>query len=195
MKAARHQRGLTLVEMIVVLMIAAMALALGFQSLGQWRQADAAIVGIIGEARRARLVEHWLRESVRALVPLEEQPFAGERHRWAGVSLSPVFAGQGGSTPMEWEFRQNGPEVVLGLIEFEQTRDLPLPGVVSADFAYIDSQGGVHQQWPPASGVGDHLPAAVVARLTHGSGRTVIWAAPIHGARNPIYSPYEMETD
>ena len=35
----RHARGLTLLEMLVVLMIAGMALAIGFQSLGQWRRA------------------------------------------------------------------------------------------------------------------------------------------------------------
>ena len=39
----RRARGMTLLEMLVVLGIAAMALTLGFQSLGQWRRADIAI--------------------------------------------------------------------------------------------------------------------------------------------------------
>ena len=44
-----QQRGLTLLEMMVVLLIAGMAVALGFQSLGQWRRANAAIFRPISE--------------------------------------------------------------------------------------------------------------------------------------------------
>ena len=60
--------GLTLLEMMVVLMIASMALALGFQSLGQWRRASTAIATLGSATRHSTLTESWLRESLRGLV-------------------------------------------------------------------------------------------------------------------------------
>ena len=51
----RGQNGLTLLEMLVVLLIASMAISLGYQSLGQWQRANAAISNISGATQQATL--------------------------------------------------------------------------------------------------------------------------------------------
>ena len=52
-----QQQGLTLLEMMVVLLIAGMAITLAFQSLGQWRRANAAISSISGATQQTTLTE------------------------------------------------------------------------------------------------------------------------------------------
>ena len=64
-----RQLGLTLLEMMVVLLIAGMAVALGFQSLGQWRRANAAISSVSGAIQQTTLTESWLTDSLRGLIP------------------------------------------------------------------------------------------------------------------------------
>lgn len=187
------QAGLTLLEMLVVLMIAAMALALGFQSLGQWRRADAAIAGVTGEVRQARLVEGWLRSSVQGLLAVEDAPFAGAAEQMAGITLAPVMAGPGGNTAIEWRVMPQGGAVLLQLSEHGRTVELPLPDVTAARFVYVDSAGEPHPQWPPALGTADHLPSVVALQVTRVSGGEKLWAAAVRGALNPVYRPYEPE--
>src|SRR5690606_2078355 len=100
---ARRAAGLTLLEMLVVLIIAGMALAIGFQSLGQWRRADAAINGLNAQTRQATLARSWLESSVRALVPVEDEEFSGDATGFAGVTLQPLLDSQGGATPVTWK--------------------------------------------------------------------------------------------
>ena len=70
MKGRHAMQGLTLLEMMVALLIASMALALGYQSLAQWRLAEAAISGHNGTLRQERLAQQWLESSLRGLVPV-----------------------------------------------------------------------------------------------------------------------------
>ncbi|AUZ54182.1 hypothetical protein B1L07_02480 [Stenotrophomonas acidaminiphila] len=81
----QRQRGLTLLEMMVVLLITGMAIALGFQSLGQWRRANAAIAGISGATQQATLTESWVESSLRSLYPVKEEAFEGRRNTWPGL--------------------------------------------------------------------------------------------------------------
>lgn len=195
MRRLRAQAGLTLLEMIVVLMIAAMALTLGFQSLTQWQRSDAAIAGVTGDLRQAKLVESWLRGAVRGLVPVEEQPFEGEPTGWSGLTLGAVLSSQGGSTTQAWRVLDATGEVALELTEFGRASVFPLPGVISARFAYLDPEGGTHDRWPPALGTGSNLPSAVALELVFEDSRTQWWATAIGGAADPVYLPFEMEQD
>ncbi len=97
----RQQDGLTLLEMLVVLLIAGMAIALGFQSLGQWRRANASISSISGATQQTTLTEAWLESSLRSLIPLKEVEFQGTGDRLSGISVQPVQSHQGGATEVE----------------------------------------------------------------------------------------------
>lgn len=191
----RSEAGLTLLEMMVVLMITAMALTLGFQSLGQWQRADATIAGVTSSLRQMKLIESWLRGSVRGLAPVEQSPFEGTASNWSGITLDAVFAGPGGATAQQWAIVEDPTGVSLQLTEAGQTSELPLPLVNSARFVYLDPDGSSQDRWPPALGTASHLPAGVGLELDFENGRTQLWISSVAGVADPVYLPFEMEQD
>ena len=191
----RRQAGLTLLEMLVVLLIAGMAIALGFQSLGQWRRANAAISSISGATQQATLTESWFESSVRSLIPLEEVAFAGKPDELTGIAVQPVQSHQGGATEITWLIKRQGGELQLSVDEEGRQLDLPLPGVTEASFAYMDKEGRLHEQWPPKLGLHDHLPATILLQQQMDDGSQRLWAATIAGERNPRFNPFEVGID
>lgn len=191
----KRQAGLTLLEMLVVLLISGMALALGFQTLGQWRRADVALSAVTGRLQNERLTRAWLQDSLRGLTPVEEAPFKGSESELSGTSLNPVIASQGGATPIGWRLDDEDAGYFLTLSEHGQTLRLPLPDVEAAHFSYLDAEGKSHPQWPPALGVSDALPVAIQLHLEPALGQERVWSAPIAGIRNPIWIPYEPDQE
>ena len=191
----RRQRGLTLLEMMVVLLTAGMAVTLGFQSLEQWRRANIAISGISGATQQATLTESWLEGSLRSLIPLREVEFQGKSDRLTGIAVQPVQSHQGGATAIEWSIRRKDGEQRLILTEDGKRLELPLPGATSASFGYFDKDGRLHDQWPPKLGLHDQLPAVIVLTQKMDDGSQRLWAANITGARNPRFNPFEAESD
>ena len=188
----RRQRGLTLLEMMVVLLIAGMAVTLGFQSLGQWRRANTAISNISGAIQQTALTQSWLEESLRSLIPLKEQPFKGTVDRLTGITTQPIQSRQGGTTEIEWSIRIEAGIQHLLLKEAQGSRlDLPLRGTSRANFSYMDAEGRLHSQWPPKLGLHDHLPAAIVLSQQMDDGTHRIWATHISGPHNPHFNPFE----
>lgn len=191
----RRERGMTLLEMLVVLMIAAMALALGFQSLGQWRRAETAISGLTGQARQVTLSQTWLTDSLRSLIPVEAAPFTGTATELRGMAVNAVLASRGGNTDVRWSLTPGASGQMLTLVENGQTLSMPLAGIRSAAFSYVDPEGKPHDRWPPALGVADNLPAAITLQLTSHDGSVSLWAAAIAGMRNPLPLYFEPEVD
>lgn len=191
-----RQFGMTLLEMMVVLIIAAMALALGFQSLGQWRRAEAAISALGSQVRQQTLARDWLQSSLRALTPVEDDAFSGTRDALHGVTLQPIAATQGGATGIDWKIENGGSGVLLAVSEAgAPALQLPLPAAAAAEFAYLDAEGELHEQWPPPLGQHDHLPAAILLRIRDSDGRVRLWGAHIVGIRNPVPVFYEQDPD
>src|SRR5690606_36894527 len=151
--------------------------------------------GITGEVRETMLVEDWFRSSIRGLEAVAETPFEGDASSFAGLTLQPVLASQGGAMPIRWRLDEIDGDSTLQLAEGERTISLPLHHVENAAFAYMDSDGAVHDRWPPALGLHENLPASVLLRLQDDTGKTRLWAAAIVGARNPVSRPYEAEED
>lgn len=192
---ARQQRGLTLLEMMVVLMIASMAIALGFQSLGQWRRANVAISSISGAVQQSTLIESWLKSSLRSLIPVEDQPFKASATELEGIAIQPVLSHQGGATLVKWEVQPAQKHWELVLHENQKRTSLPLIDVKTASFAYIDKEGRAHSQWPPKLGQHDHLPTAILLRQEMADGYLSLWTVAIAGARNPTFNPFEADLD
>lgn len=191
----RRQDGLTLLEMVVVLLISGMALAIGYQSLAQWRRADTALASLAVRARQDLLTERWLHESLRGLVPVKETPFAGDETALSGTSLNPVTLSQGATTPIAWKIETGAGEAALVLEQAGQPLRLPLQDVASARFEYFDTDGKSYPRWPPALGTPDALPASIALVLTSDSGTVRVWASQIAGIRNPVQTFYEVEQD
>lgn len=192
----RHAQGLTLLEMMVALLIASMALALGYQSLAQWRRAEAAISGQSGNLRQERLAQHWLESSLRGLVPIATTSFSGDSTQLAGITTRPVVASQGGLTSLHWRIEADGTTLLLE--EDGQTLRLGLPLGGRAHFVYLDREGKAHEQWPPKLGLVPHLPSAIalVQEPGAGSDRSLYWLAAVAGKLDPLeILMYEPESD
>jgi len=190
-----RQHGLTLLEMLVVLLIAGMALALGFQSLMQWQRANAAISTAGGNLLQVQLTQQWLEGSLRSFIALEDRPFKGTAMQLEGMATRPVQWQQGGAGWVEWSLERTAGAVLLRLVENGKTLQLPLPGVVDAHFGYLDDAGNVHAQWPPALGLHQQLPTLMLLRQEMDDGRRRLWAGAVVGARNPYHNPFEVGMD
>lgn len=196
MSGRRLAQGLTLLEMMVALLIASMALALGYQSLAQWRRAEVAISGHNGNLRQERLAQQWLQSSLRGLVPVDTKPFSGDPQQMSGITAQPVLASQGGMSALAWTIQPDGASLLLE--EDGQTLQLDLPPGANAHFVYLDRDGKEHPQWPPQLGLATHLPAAValVQEAGTGGGRPLYWLAAVAGKLDPIeILMYEPESD
>jgi len=178
--------------MLVVLLVAGMALALGFQSLAQWRRAGVAISAAGGGLQQAMLTQQWLEGSLRSFIALDARPFTGTPARLQGMVTQPVQWQQGGTTPVVWSLVHGDDGLALHLLEDGKALQLPLPGVVDAHFGYLDGEGKLHAQWPPALGLHAQLPALTLLRQELADGRVRLWAGAVAGARNPYYNPSEL---
>jgi len=209
---ARAQ-GFTLLEMLVVMLIAGMALTLTTQALGQYQRAHARALANERSGRELRLSEAWFSDAVRGLYPAGTDtasrermtfgasaataPFKGGADRFSGTTLAPVFAGQGVPVDQAWQL-VGGPEGLLQLRVEEEGKsvDLPLPRAERAEFQYFDAEGKLHAEWPPALGQWPQLPDAIALSLTPlpgdaTSGGTIV--AAILGPKTPYRNPFESE--
>lgn len=192
-------RGFTLMEMIVVLMIAGMAVMLGFQSLMQWQQAESAFARIGNETQTNTLTAAWWRSSMRGLMPVEKKPFAGDASSLSGFTINPIFSTAGSMTPIRWQLLEN-PEngrIQLILEEKDRTQNLPIPEGATAQFAYMDKDGSIHPQWPPEV-LGEaptQLPQAIRLSIRYDNGEERSWAAHVIGPLNPYYKVFSIEED
>ena len=189
------QLGLTLLEMMVVLMIASMAVALGFQSLGQWQRANTAIAGAGGDIQQAMLTEAWLKSSINSLIPIEGDTFQGSPVAFEGVTLQPVFAHQGGATPIRWSLTTAPRGPTLTLLEHGKSFSLPLPSATSAKFQYLDRDGKTHDRWPPKTAAQDYLPHAVTLLQAGADRPTTVWVMSVAGSKNLVVTPFEAGFD
>lgn len=200
--------GFTLMEMLVVMLIAGIAIALASQALGQYQRAVARTVASERGTREMRLSEAWLRQSIRGLHPesppagpggrdSEANLFHGDADGFSGTTLSPVLAGQGIPTLQRWRVDVTGGRASLALEEAGTTVDLRLPPSRNLRLHYVDPEGKLQDQWPPKLGKWEQLPQAIVIEMVpqDPGASVVVIAAPIIGTRIPVEIPYEPSTD
>lgn len=204
-------RGFTLLEMLVVVLIAGMALALTSQALTQFQHAQERASASAQGGREYRLAERWFHDSVTGLYaagdpwhpgPQPRRPqnvvagpddlpvFQGSERGFSGLTLLPVLAGQGIPTLQVWSIVPgNAGNDALALEEDGKHLVLRFPDAGRLRLHYLDGKGDAHPQWPPAQGQWPQLPAAIALEL--GSG-TVLVAA-VTGPQDSKVIPYEPD--
>ncbi|WP_282276975.1 type II secretion system protein [Stenotrophomonas sp. PS02297] len=209
MTTSDRLRGFTLLEMLVVMLIAGMALALTSQALSQYKRAHERVSASMQGGREYRLSERWFHDSVAGLHAGGELKspsarrlpgmtsdtratlvFQGNEHGFSGLTLLPVLAGQGIPTMQTWSLTNNAPgDGALTLDEDGKQLVLRFPDAGLLTLHYVDAAGELHAQWPPAQGQWPELPAAIALELDSGS---MIMAAVV-GPQDPMAIPYEHD--
>jgi len=169
---ARHgqepgsQRGFTLVEMLVVLLIVGMVSGLLFdgtaQLMGMQARLERQLTRLRGEALRA----DWLRQVVQGLQPDYEdgkQIFKGSPRGFSGLTTNALSAGYGAPEPFAVTLAHNAAQNSM-LLGYGNGRNASVlmswPGN-RGRFLYLDDRGEAHEDWPPPLGLWPQLPRTI----------------------------------
>jgi general secretion pathway protein J len=166
----RRYRGLSLLELLVVLSLVSMVTTILFQGYGymlanyqriQARQAY--------ESERA-LANAWLRGSLEALLAYTDQAqrFGGNEAFLSGATFTPLLGRAGIPADIAWELRSNDAGAELLYREIQTGRVFPVvswDAGTEAAFSYLGSDGSWRGQW--AKNGEEQLPIAIRLSVTH----------------------------
>lgn len=170
LRAARRQNGLTLLELLVTLVIAAMLVGLLSQSVSLVYRIETLLAGEQMRGQVQLLRTEWLRLSLAGLQPGDRAGLGalrGGARELVGRTTNPIGPGGGGwgELNLRLRFEPQSGETLLERIgpapERRAQTVLRWPGDVGR-FSYLRRDGTLESQWPPALGAQPALPAAVV---------------------------------
>ena len=173
----RAQQGLTLIEMLVVLVLVSLLGTLLIQGTGYFLGRYAQVTRVHRDASLAALRQHWFVSTVRTMVPsrVETRQFTGDDTAFEGTTLQPLAAESGLPVRVRWSISgdRDGDSVVY-------TEDGGEPWTVltsgegELSFEYADATGAWQDHWRAASDARERIPRTV--RLVSTAGGTV-WLA------------------
>ena len=186
MRAPRIERGLTLIEMLVVLVLVSLLGTLLVQGAGFFLGQYATVKRVQRDATLAELRQHWFVSTLQAMVPskLEVRRFAGDASSFEGVTLQALAAEPGRPVRVRWSIGGAGGSNAVLYTE----GDAAPWTVLRADdhalaFEYADASRRWHPRWPAADGAPERIPRLV--RLVSGEGRT-LWLARLDLFPEPV---------
>ena len=179
--APRSSLGLTLVEMLVVLVLVSLLGTLLLQGTGFFLGKYATVKRVHREASLEALRQHWFISTVQAMVPsrIEARRFAGDAFSFEGVTLQALAAVPGLPVRARWSIDADGAsKAVVYAQEDGQSWTVLASDDEGLAFEYADSAGEWHGHWPIETDSRkpprERIPSMV--RLVSTQGRTV-WLA------------------
>ena len=180
----RAARGMTLLEMLVVLTLTGMVTALLFQGYGYLLGGYQRLQNRQSVEFERALVEGWWRNSLESLVPYFEGElrFSGEDYQLHGATFSPVRGVPGLATEFSWELRASSADTELYYLQppFEAQRITRWDEGEQVTFRFLDENGNWLSNW--VRGEGRQLPESVQLIIKPANGdafRTVTAMVPI----------------
>ena len=178
--SAGRSAGLSLLEMLVVLVLASLLTTLLVQGMGFFLSSSDTVRRHASRAAEAHQQQHWFASSVRSMVPYLEPPraFAGDAASFAGITLEPLGSEPGLPREVRWSIEPDGQslryaEAGASVGEATAWTVLSAPGE-ALRFEYADRVGGWHARWPVAEAAREWTPGQV--RLVGADGRTLLSA-------------------
>ena len=189
--ARRAQRGLTLVEMLVVLVLVSLLGTLLVQGTGYFLGRYAQVTRVHRDASLASLRQHWFVSTVQTMVPsrLASRQFTGDDTAFEGTTLQPLAAQSGLPVRVRWSISgdRGGDSVV-----YTEGGGEPWTLLTSEEgelsFEYADATGAWQDHWRSESDALERIPRTV--RLVSTEGGTV-WLARL--ALHPVPVPNYRE--
>lgn len=167
MRSSSRQAGLTLMELLVTLVIAAAATAILGQAMWQMYRIEAMLDEDRFRGQSVVLPVEWVRQALAGLLPGDATGngrLRGDSRSLSGITSNPISSMGGGFGLLNLRLRfDDVPGLTyLELVEAgKSTVLLHWPGD-TGEFRYIRANGQVERQWPPALGIQESLPLAVV---------------------------------
>lgn len=191
---SHRQRGFTLLETIVALLISSLAVAMVFQNLHVFALARDRVAAAGATMDRNRLALAWMRQSAEGLLATDALPFQGGRTRWRGISVASVLSRPGVPERVQWQLSSQGAAAAAYRQNHGRQRVLPLPAG-RLHFVYLDADGKTHRQWPPALGTYPQLPSAIA--LISADHAQPLFVAAILASHNPLpdQGPFDAAGD
>lgn len=165
--SASHQRGFTLLEMMVVLVIVSLISVLLMQGFGFVVGLQERIRTQLVKVQNIELKEQWFRLVVRSIIREEREgnpSFKGETDRFAGTSIQPLGQQIGTPTSIEWLIKYNGEISILYYVESD-SEPIKIMAWRNSEqvFRYLDESGNLYDSWPPDAleGIGKYSTSSV----------------------------------
>ena len=190
------QRGFTLLELLVVLVLTGMVTAILMQALQHVFRLETHFSKELFSTQQGQMYEDWYRRSVNGLVPDHvdgKNRFKGSGQEFAGLTLAPLSTAGAALLPLAWRLQFDGDSGRTQL-RYGADRDavvvLDWPGN-SGRFVYYDAENSAHDTWPPALGKWPQLPRAIFLESLSQQDPRVIVAVP-KGPEDPIPRPKDL---
>jgi len=191
-----NQAGFTLIEVLVVLIIAALIGGVLFQALEQAYRLQDRFGTELFKVQQGQMAADWYRQTVQGLYPDfadGQNIFHGEDKTFSGLTTNPLGDEYGAPTPITWKIRnsqQNGATELVYLEGKQQTTILTWRGD-EARFIYFDEQQSPHDSWPPPLGLWTQLPKQIQL-VARNAGEPVSIVAATMGPANPLLRPQDF---
>jgi prepilin-type N-terminal cleavage/methylation domain-containing protein len=193
---AGKQRGFTLIEMLVVLIITALVSGVLFQALERSYSLQRRFGTELFKVQQGQMAIDWYRQTVQGLYP--DQPnasniFKGDAVSFTGLTTNPLGEEYGAPTPIQWALvaRTDQPRVDLVYREHGQDTVIASWQGTEAKFAYYDEQQVAHDTWPPALGLFPQLPRQVQLEARDNGEPVTIVTAPM-GPKEALLRPQDL---
>lgn len=201
-----RERGFTLLETLVMLIISSLAVMMLFQALAGFNHSRQRIAATEGVRNNDAVVLGWIRESFRGVVaidapgkpPKPDDPAAGLRgdaDGFTALTIAPLLGPQGTPVKVQWRIESDARGQRLVYEEAGQAPlILPLGGTGGLRFVYLDQDGEAMTSWPPQLGLQAPLPVAIALQFGSGA-QTRVVAQSIATPRPMQLAPYTNEDD
>lgn len=184
------QQGFTLLEMLVVLVLATMITAVLLQGLQQVLQLQSHFGRELFNTQQGQMYTEWFRQSVNGLMPDYDDgahKFKGAEREFSGMTIAPLTTAHEALLPFTWRLRFDSKS---GLTQLQYGANDGAPAVLtwpgnSGRFVYVDANDNPHREWPPFLGKWPQLPKVIYLETQNPAEPRLIVAVP-KGLEDPV---------
>ena len=157
-----YSKGLSLIELLVVLVLVSMVTTISLQAIGFVTAGLDRISRDREKLEFDRIASRWYRESIQAMVASldEEHGFLGRPREMSGYTLAPLLADNGEPTLIRYYLESDGQRDVLWYQE-NNTAFRFMEFASPVEFRYATSRAAYSRSWPGDSFPVGTLPAVI----------------------------------
>ena len=196
----KKNKGLTLLEILVVLVIVSITSTLIFQSLWQLMHLQNRLQQSDQKNESMVLESDWFRQIISSIYisTSNKEDLTGTDALLKGWTFSPLSSLIGAPTRFQLEIKRDpatGSSKLTYEDEYSARQTLIDFGTARVSFTYLDETGEKHQVWPPAFSSEKILPRNVILNIVGKQGIESIVATPMAASTAPqkTINPFEAE--